>query len=129
VLVLISFVLGALRGVGIWFTSIQISAATIGEMVFNFHWIWATEWTFFCLEVVSGYGLYRYHRQLSDRTCLTPLTRYAVAAWMSLLSPVRHQQQSREPLVISCPLRAGRECRRIFSVCGILLDNQSSAES
>ena len=84
VLVLISFVLGALTGVGIWFTSIQVSAATIGEMVFNFHWIWATEWTFFCLEIVAGYCFYRYHSQLSDRTCLTLLTLYAVAAWMSL---------------------------------------------
>ncbi|MEZ6035493.1 MAG: cytochrome c [Planctomycetaceae bacterium] len=84
VLVLISFVLGALTGVGIWFTSIQISAPTIGLMVFNFHWIWATEWTFFCLEVVAGYCFYRYHTQLSDRTCLTLLILYAFAAWMSL---------------------------------------------
>ena len=79
VLVLISFVLGALTGVGIWFTSIQVSAPTIGEMVFNFHWIWATEWTFFCLEVVAGYCFYRYHDQLSDRTCLTLLGLYAFA--------------------------------------------------
>lgn len=84
VLVLISFVLGALTGVGIWFTSIQVSAPTIGEMVFNFHWIWATEWTFFCLEVVAGYCFYRYHDQLSDRTCMTLLGLYAFAAWMSL---------------------------------------------
>lgn len=84
VLVLISFVLGALTGVGIWFTSIQVSAATIGEMVFNFHWIWATEWTFFCLEVVAGYCFYRYHDRLSDRACLTLLVLYAFAAWMSL---------------------------------------------
>lgn len=84
VLVLISFVLGALTGVGIWFTSIQVSAPTIGEMVFNFHWLWATEWTFFCLEVVAGYCFYRYHDSLSDRTCLTLLGLYAFAAWMSL---------------------------------------------
>lgn len=84
VLVLISFVLGALTGVGIWFTSIQISAVTIGEMVFNFHWIWATEWTFFCLEVIAGYCFYRYHDRLSDRTSLMLLVMYAFAAWMSL---------------------------------------------
>src|SRR5450755_4946230 len=40
VLVLVSFVLGALTGVGIWFTAIQISAPTIGAMVTNFHWLW-----------------------------------------------------------------------------------------
>lgn len=84
VLVLISFVLGALTGVGIWFTSIQISAITIGEMVFNFHWIWATEWTFFSLEVIAGYCFYRYHDRLSDRTSMLLLAMYAFAAWMSL---------------------------------------------
>jgi len=84
VLVLISFVLGALTGVGIWFTSIQVSAPTIGQMILNFHWIWAVEWTFFCLEVVAGYCFYRYHQRLPDRTNLTLLVLYAFAAWMSL---------------------------------------------
>lgn len=84
VLLMISFVLGALTGVGIWFTSIQISAATIGEMVFNFHWVWATEWTFFCLEIVAGYCFYRYHDRLPPGTSLTLLVLYTFAAWMSL---------------------------------------------
>lgn len=84
VLVMISFVLGALTGVGIWFTAIQISAATIGEMVFNFHWIWATEWSFFCLEIVAGYCFYRYHDRLSDKASLTLLVLYTFAAWSSL---------------------------------------------
>jgi cytochrome bd ubiquinol oxidase subunit I len=84
VLVLVSFVLGATTGVGIWFTSIQVSAPTIGEMVLQFHWLWATEWTFFCLEIVAGYCFYRYHDELSDRSRMTLLTLYAFAAWMSL---------------------------------------------
>jgi len=84
VLVMISFVLGALTGVGIWFTSIQISAATIGEMVFQFHWIWATEWSFFCLEVVAGYCFYRCHDRMTDRLRMTLLVLYTFAAWMSL---------------------------------------------
>lgn len=84
VLVLVSFVLGALTGVGIWFTAIQISAPTIGAMVVNFHWLWAAEWTFFCLEIISGYMFYRYHQQLSDRAAMGLLITYAVAAWASL---------------------------------------------
>ncbi|MFY9253800.1 MAG: c-type cytochrome [Fuerstiella sp.] len=84
VLVMISFVMGALTGVGIWFTSIQISAPTIGEMVFNFHWIWATEWSFFCLEIVAGYCFYRYHDRLTDKAALTLLVLYTFAAWASL---------------------------------------------
>ena len=83
-LVLISFVMGALTGVGIWFTAIQVSPATIGPMVENFHWLWATEWTFFCLEIVSGYCFYRYHGRLNDRAAMTLLAIYAIASWISL---------------------------------------------
>ncbi|WP_397569013.1 c-type cytochrome [Schlesneria sp. T3-172] len=84
VVVLVSFVLGALTGVGIWLTAIQVSPATIGAMVDNFHWLWATEWTFFCLEIVSGYAFYRYHARLNDRAAMTLLAIYAGASWMSL---------------------------------------------
>ncbi|MAX23999.1 MAG: cytochrome BD quinol oxidase subunit I [Phycisphaeraceae bacterium] len=84
VLVLISFVVGAVTGVGMWFTSIQISPVTIGVMIDQFHWLWATEWTFFCLEVGAGYAFYRYAQYLNDKARLTLLIFYAFAAWMSL---------------------------------------------
>ncbi len=84
VLVLVSFVMGAVTGVAMWFTTIQISARTIGTMVLEFHWIWAIEWTFFSLEVVSGYLFYRYGPKLPDRLRLQLLVMYAAAAWFSL---------------------------------------------
>ena len=84
VLVLISFVLGALTGVGMWLTSIQVSAPTIGLMVDTFHWFWAIEWTFFCLEVVAGYCFYRWGPRLGDNLRWRLLLCYAVAAWFSL---------------------------------------------
>lgn len=83
-LVLVSFVVGALTGVGLWFTSIQISPRTIGLMVHEFHWVWATEWTFFCLEIVAGYAFYRYGERLNNRSRLALLTIYAIASWFSL---------------------------------------------
>jgi cytochrome d ubiquinol oxidase subunit I len=83
-LVLVSFVLGALTGVAMWFTSIQVSPRTIGVMVDEFHWIWATEWTFFCLEVVSGYAFLRYKDRLSSQGRMTLLVLYSMAAWFSL---------------------------------------------
>lgn len=83
-LVLVSFVLGAVTGVAMWFTSIQVSPRTIGMMVTSFHWVWATEWTFFSLEIVSGYAFYRYGKHLNDRARLTLLILYTVAAWFSL---------------------------------------------
>ncbi len=83
-LVLVSFVMGAITGVAMWFTSIQVSPRTIGLMVSSFHWVWATEWTFFSLEVVSGYAFYRYGKHLNDRARLTLLVLYTTAAWFSL---------------------------------------------
>ena len=84
VLVMVSFVLGALTGVAIWFTAIQVSAHTIGAMVHNFHWLWAAEWTFFCLEIAAGYCFYRYHERISDRSSMILLVIYSIASWMSL---------------------------------------------
>lgn len=84
VLVLISFVVGALTGVGMWFTTIQVSPGTIGLMVDAFHWVWATEWLFFWVEVIAGYAFYRYGRILSDRSRMALLVVYSVAGWGSL---------------------------------------------
>ena len=84
VLVLISFVAGAVTGVGMWFTTIQVSPRTIGMMVDEFHWLWAIEWTFFFLEVTSGYLFYRYGPRLDDKARLRLLMIYAGAAWFSL---------------------------------------------
>jgi mono/diheme cytochrome c family protein len=83
-LVLGSFVLGALTGVGLWFTSIQVSPRTIGLMVGEFHWIWATEWTFFCLEIMAGYTFYRFGPGLSPKARMRLLILYSAAAWFSL---------------------------------------------
>lgn len=83
-LILVSFVVGALTGVGMWLTSIQVSPRTIGLMVDEFHWVWAVEWTFFCLEVVAGYAFYRYGAELSHGVRLRLLGLYSVASWASL---------------------------------------------
>ncbi|MCX5741043.1 MAG: cytochrome ubiquinol oxidase subunit I [Proteobacteria bacterium] len=84
VLVLVSFVMGALTGVAIWFTTIQVGARTIGLMIDEFHWLWATEWVWFAVEVVAGYAFYRCGDALSPRARLRLLTMYAFASWMSL---------------------------------------------
>ena len=36
----------------------------IGVLVDELHWIWAAAWTFFCVEVVSGYTFLRYKDRL-----------------------------------------------------------------
>ena len=67
VLVLVSFVVGALTGVAMWFTTIQVGARTIGLMVDEFHWLWATEWVWFAIEITAGYAFYRFGSGLNDR--------------------------------------------------------------
>jgi mono/diheme cytochrome c family protein len=83
-LVLISFVVGAVTGVAMWFVSIQVSPRTIGMMVEEFHWVWAIEWTFFSLEVTAGYCFYRHSARLDDRGRLSLLLLYTAASWFSL---------------------------------------------
>jgi len=84
VLVLVSFVVGALTGVAMWFTTIQVGARTIGLMVDEFHWLWATEWVWFSVEIVAGYAFYRFGPRLPDAARRRLLGLYAIAAWMSL---------------------------------------------
>jgi len=84
ILVLVSFVIGALTGVAMWFTTIQVGARTIGLMVDEFHWLWATEWVWFSIEIVAGYAFYRFGPRLDDKTRRILLLVYAGAAWMSL---------------------------------------------
>jgi cytochrome bd-type quinol oxidase subunit 1 len=83
-LVMVSFVLGAMTGVAMWLTTIQVSARTIGLMVDEFHWVWATEWLFFAVEITAGYAFYRWGARMSDRARMRLLVMYAVAAWGSL---------------------------------------------
>jgi cytochrome d ubiquinol oxidase subunit I len=75
---------GALTGVGLWFTSIQISPRTIGVMVQEFHWIWAIEYTFFWLEIIMGYLFYRYGNSLPHSFRMMLLVGYTLGGWFSL---------------------------------------------
>ncbi|MDB4960221.1 MAG: cytochrome bd-type quinol oxidase subunit 1-like protein [Myxococcales bacterium] len=84
VLVLVSFVVGALSGVAMWFTTIQVGARTIGLMIDEFHWLWATEWVWFGIEISAGYAFYRFGPTLDHKARRRLLAIYAIASWMSL---------------------------------------------
>jgi cytochrome bd-type quinol oxidase subunit 1 len=84
ILVLVSFVVGALTGVAMWFTTIQVGARTIGLMLDEFHWLWATEWVWFSVEICAGYAFYRVGPRLPAAARRRLLGLYAFAAWMSL---------------------------------------------
>jgi cytochrome d ubiquinol oxidase subunit I len=83
-LVLVSFVLGALSGVAIWLVTALIAPRPLLLLVREFHWIWAAEWCFFCLEVVCGYAYFVHGRTLPFGRRFALAIGYAFSAWMSL---------------------------------------------
>ena len=83
-LVLVSFVAGAVTGVAMWLMTIQVGPRTIGLMIDEFHWVWATEWVCFFVEVIAGYTFLRVGDRLSDPLRLRLLALYTVAAIGSL---------------------------------------------
>ncbi|MEW6235485.1 MAG: cytochrome c [Candidatus Omnitrophota bacterium] len=44
--------LGALTGVGIWFSTSLVNPYAIGSLIHIFYWAWFTEWIVFCVEVI-----------------------------------------------------------------------------
>ena len=49
---IITTTLGAMTGVGIWFSVALVSPASIGSLIRVFYWAWFTEWIVFVIEVV-----------------------------------------------------------------------------
>ena len=84
-LILISFVLGALTGVGIWFSIALVSPEATSTLIHQFVWGWATEWVFFLIEIVSGYVYYYTWNRMPDRSHNIVGWIYAIAAFLSLV--------------------------------------------
>ncbi|MCD1261238.1 c-type cytochrome [Paenibacillus athensensis] len=51
-ILMITTTVGAMTGVGIWFTTTVIEPYAIGSLLRIFHWAWFTEWLVFVTEVV-----------------------------------------------------------------------------
>ncbi|PXY42134.1 cytochrome [Flavobacterium cheongpyeongense] len=49
---IITTTIGAMTGVGIWFSVALVSPASIGSLIRVFYWAWFTEWLVFVTEVV-----------------------------------------------------------------------------
>lgn len=49
---IITTTLGAMTGVGIWFSVALVSPASIGSLIRVFYWAWFTEWLVFVTEVI-----------------------------------------------------------------------------
>jgi mono/diheme cytochrome c family protein len=81
---LVTVVLGAVTGVGIWFTIGLVSPEATSSLIHTFVWGWAIEWVFFFVEIAAAL-IYAYHWDTLDRQShLIIGWIYLVAAWASL---------------------------------------------
>ena len=82
---LLTVVLGAVTGVGIWFTIGLVSPEATSSLIHTFVWGWAIEWVFFFVEIAAAL-IYAYNWDTLDRqTHLIVGWIYFVAAWASLV--------------------------------------------
>ncbi len=82
---LLTVVLGAVTGVGIWFTIGLVSPEATSSLIHTFVWGWAIEWVLFFVEIAAAL-IYAYHWDTLDRqTHLIVGWIYFVAAWASLV--------------------------------------------
>jgi cytochrome c553 len=84
-LILLSSVLGALSGVGIWFTVGLVHPAAVASLIHNFVWGWAIEWVFFIVEMAAALLYVGTWDRVSRWTHLAIGWIYFIAAYLSLV--------------------------------------------
>src|SRR5512139_1203060 len=82
--VLLTLVLGALTGVGIWFTIALVQPQATSALVTTFVWAWATEWVFFAAEIAAAMVYYHGWDRLEPGTHMAVGWIYFAASWASL---------------------------------------------
>ncbi len=82
---LLTLVLGAITGVGIWFTIALVSPQAVSALIHGYLWGWAMEWVFFVVEIAAALVYYYGWSKLDRRTHETVGWIYFVAAFASLV--------------------------------------------
>jgi mono/diheme cytochrome c family protein len=82
--VLTTLVAGALTGVGIWFIIGLLNPAATEALIRIFVWGWATEWTFFVVEIAAAILYFYGWKRMTAAAHLTVGWIYFAAAWLSL---------------------------------------------
>lgn len=81
---LVTMVLGALTGVGIWLVISAVNPSATSLLIHTFVFAWGTEWVFFVVEIVSLLVYYYTFHKMGSKAHLTVGWIYAAAAWISL---------------------------------------------
>ncbi|MDI3327933.1 MAG: c-type cytochrome [Alicyclobacillaceae bacterium] len=87
VLFVVTTAVGAMTGVGIWFTTGVVQPAAIGSMLRVFFWFWFTEWVVFVLEVLLVVLYYfTWPKLRGERKALHRNIgiAYAVSSWLTM---------------------------------------------
>ncbi len=82
---LLTLVLGAVTGVGIWFAIALVHPTGTSSLITTFVWGWAIEWTFFITEIAAAMVYYYGWERLDAKTHQIMGWIYFIAAWMSLV--------------------------------------------
>ena len=82
---LLTLVLGAVTGVGIWFTIGLVNPQATASLIEIFVWAWAIEWTFFVIEIAAAAVYYYGWDRLDAATHERVGWLYAASAWLSLV--------------------------------------------
>ncbi len=81
---LVTMVLGALTGVGIWLVISVVNPEATSLLIHTFVFAWGTEWVFFLVEIVSLLVYYYTFGRMERRRHLAVGWIYFGAAWLSL---------------------------------------------
>jgi mono/diheme cytochrome c family protein len=84
--ILLSLVLGAITGVGIWFTIGLVNPQATASLITAFVWVWAIEWTLFAVEIASAMVYYHGWDRLTEEAHLAVGWIYFWTAWLSLVA-------------------------------------------
>lgn len=81
---LLTMVLGAVTGVGIWFAIMLVSPGATSLLIHTFVYFWAIEWVFFLAEIVAIFIYYYTFGSMERRKHLLIGWLYFIFAWLSL---------------------------------------------
>ncbi|BAS28359.1 cytochrome ubiquinol oxidase subunit I [Limnochorda pilosa] len=82
--VLVTLVLGAVTGVGIWFTIALVNPQATSILIRSFVWGWAIEWVFFILEITAALTYAATWDRVKPETHQLVGWLYGAGAWLSL---------------------------------------------
>jgi hypothetical protein len=80
-----SYVLGSLSGIGIWYAATVANPRGISGLIHNYVWGWATEWVFFLIEVIGIFTYYYTLGKVDRKTHLKIGWIFAIGSWTTMI--------------------------------------------